>query len=126
MINIVYLTEKVSAAAAVASALGIDTSNRNADGFFEGIFAGKRNVVVYTNGHIFELKEPEALDARYKVWSLEDLPIRYGMALDDLVAKDDKRILYIKIKNWSRQCSWSAPTLRPPLFTRNTQINTSR
>lgn len=99
MINIVYLTEKVSAAAAVASALGIDTSNRNADGFFEGIFAGKRNVVVYTNGHIFELKEPEALDARYKVWSLEDLPIRYGMALDDLVAKDDKRILYIKIKN---------------------------
>lgn len=43
-----------------------------------GSFIAKGNYVVsYLGGHAMELKDPEEIDGRYKVWKKEDLPIYF-------------------------------------------------
>jgi DNA topoisomerase-3 len=62
------ITEKPSVARDIASALG---------GFHEeeGFFESDSWVLTWAVGHLFELLEPEEIDAEYKRWTLANLPI---------------------------------------------------
>jgi len=62
------ITEKPSVARDIVSALGGFTEH---DGYWEG----EDFVVTFAVGHLLELLEPEEIDARYKRWTLADLPI---------------------------------------------------
>ncbi len=62
------LAEKPSVAREIARVLKCHTKNK---GFMEG----SRYVVTWALGHLVTLAEPEDYDQRYKVWSLEDLPM---------------------------------------------------
>jgi DNA topoisomerase-3 len=62
------VTEKPSMGRDVAAALG---ATRRGEGFIEG----KDDIVTWCVGHLVELDEPDAYDARLKSWRLEDLPI---------------------------------------------------
>lgn len=65
-----FIAEKPSLARAVAAALPGPT--RNEQGF---IRCGNGDVVTWCLGHLLEQVEPDVYDARYKRWSLADLPI---------------------------------------------------
>jgi len=52
----------------VAAALG---ATRRGEGFIEG----REDIVTWCVGHLVELDEPDAYDARLKHWRIEDLPI---------------------------------------------------
>src|ERR1700690_4407151 len=41
----------------------------------EGFLEGPEHVVTYAVGHLVQLAEPEAYDAKYKSWRMPDLPI---------------------------------------------------
>ena len=41
----------------------------------EGFLEGPEHVVTYAVGHLVQLAEPEAYDAKYKSWRMSDLPI---------------------------------------------------
>ena len=62
------VTEKPSMGRDVAAALG---ATRRGEGYIEG----KDDIVTWCVGHLVELDEPDAYDARLKHWRLEDLPI---------------------------------------------------
>src|SRR5437763_11110849 len=62
------VTEKPSMGRDVAAALG---ATRRGEGFIEG----KEDIVTWCVGHLVELDEPDAYDARLKHWRIEDLPI---------------------------------------------------
>ena len=62
------VTEKPSMGRDVAAALG---ATRRGEGFIEG----KDEIVTWCVGHLVELDEPDAYDARLKHWRIEDLPI---------------------------------------------------
>lgn len=63
-----YLCEKPSQARDIARVLG---ASRRGD----GCLVGNNVTVTWCIGHLLETAEPEAYDARYKRWSLADLPI---------------------------------------------------
>src|SRR5215210_7274649 len=62
------VTEKPSMGRDVAAALG--ATRRGA-----GCIEGATDIVTWCIGHLVELDEPDAYDARLKSWRLEDLPI---------------------------------------------------
>jgi DNA topoisomerase-3 len=62
------VTEKPSMGRDVAAALG---AARRSDGFIQGA----QDIVTWCVGHLVELDDPEAYDARLKSWRLETLPI---------------------------------------------------
>jgi DNA topoisomerase III len=62
------ITEKPSVARDIAGALG---GFREDEGFFES----DDWVLTWAVGHLFELLEPEEIDAEYKRWTLANLPI---------------------------------------------------
>src|SRR5947209_1672770 len=62
------VTEKPSMGRDVAAALG---ATRRGEGFIEG----REDIVTWCVGHLVELDEPDAYDARLKHWRIEDLPI---------------------------------------------------
>lgn len=66
--RILVVAEKPSVARDIARVLGA-----NARG--EGCLSGEKYLVSWAIGHLVGLKEPEELDARYKRWRAEDLPI---------------------------------------------------
>ena len=41
----------------------------------EGFLEGPEHVVTWAVGHLVQLAEPEAYDAKYKSWRMADLPI---------------------------------------------------
>ncbi|EDT2963663.1 DNA topoisomerase III [Salmonella enterica subsp. enterica] len=63
-----YLCEKPSQGRDIARIVG---ANKRED----GCLTGNAVAVTWGFGHLFEMDEPEAYDARYKKWKLEDLPI---------------------------------------------------
>ena len=63
-----YLCEKPSQGRDIARALGANQRN-------EGYLQGNHLLVSWCIGHLLELQAPDAYDARYKRWSLNDLPI---------------------------------------------------
>ncbi|NQD93687.1 DNA topoisomerase III, partial [Pseudomonas sp. CrR25] len=63
-----YLCEKPSQAKDIAQVLG---ANRRGDGCWLGATA----TVTWCIGHLLETAPPDAYDARYKRWNLNDLPI---------------------------------------------------
>ncbi|NVL57627.1 DNA topoisomerase III, partial [Pseudomonas syringae pv. actinidiae] len=63
-----FLCEKPSQAKDIAAALG---ATRRGDGCWVGASA----TVTWCIGHLLETAPPDAYDARYKRWVLEDLPI---------------------------------------------------
>jgi DNA topoisomerase III len=62
------ITEKPSVARDIADAIGGFTDH---DGWFEN----DQYVVTFAVGHLFELLPPEEIDAKYKRWTLDVLPI---------------------------------------------------
>lgn len=68
---ILIIAEKKELASAIAAALPGEEKTL-------GSFIAKGNYVVsYLGGHAMELKDPEEIDGRYKVWKKEDLPIYF-------------------------------------------------
>ncbi|OCT21389.1 DNA topoisomerase III [Pseudomonas putida] len=63
-----FLCEKPSQAKDIAKVLG---ANRKADGCWQGTDVR----VTWCIGHLLETAPPDSYDARYKRWSLDDLPI---------------------------------------------------
>lgn len=90
------LAEKPSVAQSIAKVLG---ANKREDGYHEG----NGYVVSWCVGHLVELAQPEAYDAKYSKWAYADLPIfpadwRYEVSaetkkqfgiLKKLMARDD-------------------------------------
>ena len=68
MAKALVVTEKPSVARDIAAALGGMTEH---DGYWES----DDHVVTFAVGHLFELKEPEEIDERFKRWTLDVLPI---------------------------------------------------
>lgn len=62
------VAEKPSVARDIARALGVAAQGRT---FFEG----PSHVITWCVGHLVELDEPAAYDARWKVWRLDTLPM---------------------------------------------------
>lgn len=62
------LAEKPSVAQSIAKVLG---ANKREDGYLEG----NGYVVSWCVGHLVELAQPEAYDAKYSKWAYADLPI---------------------------------------------------
>ncbi|HEX7956785.1 MAG TPA: DNA topoisomerase, partial [Pyrinomonadaceae bacterium] len=62
------VTEKPSMGRDVAAALG--AARRG-----EGFIAGESDIVTWCVGHLVELDDPQAYDARFERWRVEDLPI---------------------------------------------------
>src|SRR3712207_1101356 len=62
------VTEKPSMGRDVAAALG--AARRG-----EGFISGERDIVTWCVGHLVELDDPQAYDARFERWRVEDLPI---------------------------------------------------
>ena len=62
------LAEKPSVAQSIAMVLG---ANKREDGYLEG----NGYIVSWCVGHLVELAEPEAYDAKYSKWTYADLPI---------------------------------------------------
>lgn len=62
------LAEKPSVAQSIAKVLG---ANKREDGFLEG----NGYIVSWCVGHLVELAQPEAYDAKYSKWTYADLPI---------------------------------------------------
>ena len=62
------LAEKPSVAQSIAKVLG---ANKRGDGYLEG----NDYLVSWCVGHLVELAQPEAYDAKYSKWSYADLPI---------------------------------------------------
>ena len=62
------ITEKPSVARDIVAALG---GFQEQDGFWEG----EEYVITFSVGHLLELLGPEALDPKYKSWTLDTLPI---------------------------------------------------
>ena len=90
------LAEKPSVAQSIAKVLG---ANKREDGYLEG----NGYVVSWCVGHLLELAQPEAYNAKYGKWAYADLPIfpadwRYEVSsgtkkqfgiLKKLMARDD-------------------------------------
>lgn len=68
MSKALVITEKPSVARDIVAALG---GFEERDGYWES----DAFVVTFAVGHLYELKEPEDLDPKYKRWTLENLPI---------------------------------------------------
>lgn len=62
------LAEKPSVAQSIAKVLG---ANKKNDGYMEG----NEYLVSWCVGHLVELAQPEAYDAKYGKWVYKDLPI---------------------------------------------------
>ena len=62
------LAEKPSVAQSIAKVLG---ATKREDGYIEG----NGYIVSWCVGHLVELAEPEAYDAKYSKWTYNDLPI---------------------------------------------------
>jgi DNA topoisomerase-3 len=62
------ITEKPSVGQSIAKVLGV---SQRYDGYLEG----NGYLVSWCVGHLVELAEPEAYDARYAKWKKDDLPI---------------------------------------------------
>ena len=67
-----FLCEKPSQAKDIAKVLG---ANRRGDGCWVGGNGSANVTVTWCIGHLLETAPPDAYDARYKRWVLEDLPI---------------------------------------------------
>ncbi len=65
------LTEKPSVARDFVAALGGAKAFKSHDGFFES----DKYVISWAVGHLLEFLAPEDIDAAYKRWRLQDLPI---------------------------------------------------
>ncbi len=67
----IYLCEKPSQGRDIARVLGVRQRQ-------EGYLQGKGIIVTWCIGHLLEMANPDAYDAKYKRWSLADLPIVPG------------------------------------------------
>ncbi|CQR46086.1 DNA topoisomerase 3 [Paraliobacillus sp. PM-2] len=68
MSKTVVLAEKPSVGRDIARVL---QCNKKANGYFEG----SKYIVTWALGHLVTLADPEAYDAKYKTWKLEELPM---------------------------------------------------
>ncbi len=65
------ITEKPSVARDIVAALGGKKLFKSRDGFFES----NEHLITWAVGHLLEFLAPEDIDATYKRWRLNDLPI---------------------------------------------------
>lgn len=94
--NVVILCEKPSQARNIGSTLGIE---RQHEQFFEikkSELLPNGAILVWSVGHSVSLKEPDDYDPKYKIWKLDDLPIKpekYEYKVDE-----SKRALFNTMK----------------------------
>ncbi|MGN0572619.1 MAG: DNA topoisomerase III [Acutalibacteraceae bacterium] len=68
MAKTLVLTEKPSVARDIARVLGCKKNGN-------GCIIGDKYIVTWALGHLVTLADPEAYDAKYKTWRMEDLPM---------------------------------------------------
>ena len=72
MSKTLIVAEKPSAGGDIAKVVG---ATEKKDGYFEG----EKYVVTWGLGHLIGLKEPDEHDEKYKKWSLDTLPMQFGI-----------------------------------------------
>lgn len=99
------IAEKKGVAEAISEAFGNFKKNT-------GYFESESYILTWASGHLLELKEPHEVDERFKVWRLEDLPIKIDenweirpkiYALKDGISKEEKERLVNSQKSIDRQ-----------------------
>lgn len=70
-----YIAEESSVGRAVAQTLGIMSGGVSSDTGRKGYIRVGNDIVTWARGHLLEAAEPEDYHAKYKRWSLDDLPI---------------------------------------------------
>ena len=85
----IVLAEKPSVARDIAKVLGAGKKN-------EGYLQGNGYIVTWAFGHLVTLKEPDELDARFKKWTREDLPILPERMDTKVIPKTRKQFLLLK------------------------------
>ena len=68
MSKILVLAEKPSVGKELGKVLGCNKVNN-------GYLEGNKYIVTWALGHLVTLADPETYDNKYKVWSLENLPM---------------------------------------------------
>src|SRR5690606_41556150 len=89
-----FLCEKPSQAKDIARVLG---ANRRGD----GCWLGPDVTVTWCIGHLLETAPPDAYDARYKRWGLDDLPIvpeRWKMQVKPKTASQFKAVRRLRLE----------------------------
>jgi len=66
-----YIAEKPELARAIKDAIN------GAESVAKGYYTKGNTIITYAIGHLLELKKPEEMDERYKVWSFENLPFNF-------------------------------------------------
>ena len=85
----VVLAEKPSVARDIAKVLKASEPG-------EGFLRGNGYIVTWAFGHLVTLKEPDELDARFKKWQREDLPILPESMDTKVIPKTRKQFSVIK------------------------------
>ena len=85
----IVLAEKPSVARDIARVLKATEAN-------EGFLRGNGYIVTWAFGHLVTLKEPDELDARFKKWKREDLPILPDSMDTKVIPKTRKQFSIIK------------------------------
>jgi len=67
-----YITEKPSVAASFAEVLGMKITKQDKS---RGYAESEHSVVTWCFGHLITMAYPDAYDAKYREWKVEDLPI---------------------------------------------------
>ncbi|WP_079710516.1 DNA topoisomerase III [Paraliobacillus ryukyuensis] len=89
MSKTVVLAEKPSVGRDIARVL---QCNKKANGYFEGA----KYIVTWALGHLVTLADPEAYDAKYKTWKLEELPMLPSQLKLVVMKKTNKQFQTVK------------------------------
>lgn len=86
------IAEKKELAEDIAIALDIKYKK------FNNYFETKDYSIVWSNGHILRLKEPQEIDKKYKEWNFEDLPLFFLRWEKSVI--EEKKYIFNNIKSF--------------------------
>lgn len=86
------IAEKKELAEDIAAAL--DTKYRKYNNYFET----QDYTIVWSNGHILRLKEPQEINEKYKEWNFEDLPLFFPKWEKAVI--EEKKFIFNNIKSF--------------------------
>jgi len=86
------IAEKKELAEDIAIALDIKYKK------FNNYFETQDYSIVWSNGHILRLKEPQEIDEKYKEWNFEDLPLFFPKWEKSVI--EEKKFIFNNIKNF--------------------------
>lgn len=65
---------------------------------FNNYFETQDYSIVWSNGHILRLKEPQEIDEKYKEWNFEDLPLFFPKWEKSVI--EEKKFIFSNIKSF--------------------------